>query len=953
MISPRFAFITFGFACFVFSLLVSPVRADKAAEFQRVFAPPMEWRGVAGKTEGNPFVAGGAAIWRVDRIWPQDPMKADNFIPMPWEDAQGGQWHSAEHEQGGQPAAKWENGQFVLSGRGPWSGTDETNKLPALVFIAPQRGKYTISATVSAFAWDGGGADKLQILVRDPAKKTTKEAVAFAVQSKMSPQAIIAPPIFLDKGQELAFIPRYPAYHQAGNINLKDLKIGFYSAANVKDYVTVGDDGHLWENGKRIRFWGVVSFIGRKPADNAAVAQRYKDMGFNLARVWTNSDAAKSYVKGDNSSADLTDNLIFELQKHGLHIWNTTFNEAGKATADDAAIIADPATAAAWTEAVGKDGTDIRGSIARIWDPRLETIGIARMKRFADHINQYTGKRNGDDPAFAVWELSNEEWWFVRMTGGQWQNLPPFFRNSLIAQWNDWLKAKYGNDDKLRAAWNFLLPGETLTAATIQFTPMEGATKSAVAVNDANPATRAALTGMAQQYTRDDFAKRRGEDVIQFLLDLWIGHKQREHNAVKTWGEACKFNPLLWDTGIGYQIQSQYLHQHADAIAHCTYVTGFHHDPTYKRYPWYSALEDLPRMCWDVPWIEHNRMEGKPYLVYETQIEQPAKYRAEYPMRIAALGAIQDWDGVCWHLFGQIPDAGDKNYYKGWMDVTDAGGHPQGYHFQKDEVQMSAMKAAAEVFKGDLLPPAPNPTKFIYGRKSLLDPASMTYGQSYGESGKKMMPTTYRYGVRLLIDPTREDDEIIGPVYKPRVYEPNPVRANDSIAFDWQKGHLLLDAPGVASYTGFFAQYGGPVKFQNGVVLRDVQIINPPTMPYPVTPAEKYVEFTLTSCDNLPLAKTRKALLSCVSTSFNTDFTLNLANLKNEFGWFLNPGATKGGKAPALVARVAATFDAPALTGMRYTFRDWNMNAIGSGVMPAGKFTIPATLPVFCVEFVR
>ena len=230
----------------------------------------------------------------------------------------------------------------------------------------------------------------------------------------------------------------------------------------------------------------------------------------------------------------------------------------------------------------------------------------------------------------------------------------------------------------------------------------------------------------------------------------------------------------------------------------------------------------------------------------------------------------------------------------------------------------------------------------------------MVYGASYGEMGKKMMPTTYRYGVRLLIDPTREDDEIIGANYKPRVYEPNPIRPSDNIEYDWQRGHLKFDAPGVASYTGFFTQYGGPVKFASGVTLRSVDVINPPQMPYPVTAAEKYVEFTLTSCDGLPLATTKKAVLSCVSTSFNDGFELNLDKLKNEFGWFLNGGATKngGGKHPK-VARVNATFDCPALNGMRYTLRDWHMNAIGTGVVSGGVFTLPATKPVFCVEFTR
>ena len=33
------------------------------------------------------------------------------------------------------------------------------------------------------------------------------------------------------------------------------------------------------------------------------------------------------------------------------------------------------------------------------------------------------------------------------MTGGRWQNLPLFFRNSLVARWNDWLKTRYGSDE--------------------------------------------------------------------------------------------------------------------------------------------------------------------------------------------------------------------------------------------------------------------------------------------------------------------------------------------------------------------------------------------------------------------------------------------------------------------------------------------------------------------------
>ncbi|MFZ4701775.1 MAG: CRTAC1 family protein, partial [Candidatus Methylumidiphilus sp.] len=49
----------------------------------------------------------------------------------------------------------------------------------------------------------------------------------------------------------------------------------------------------------------------------------------------------------------------------------------------------------------------------------------------------------------------------------------------------------------------------------------------------------------------------------------------------------------------------------------------------------------------------------------------------------------------------------------------------QGYHFTHDEVQASAMRAAGLAFRGGTFGPAPTPTTFVYGRRSLYDPASM------------------------------------------------------------------------------------------------------------------------------------------------------------------------------------------------------------------------------------
>ena len=61
----------------------------------------------------------------------------------------------------------------------------------------------------------------------------------------------------------------------------------------------------------------------------------------------------------------------------------------------------------------------------------------------------------------------------------------------------------------------------------------------------------------------------------------------------------------------------------------------------------------------------------------------------------------------------------------------------------------------------------------------------------------------------------------------------------------------------------------------------------------------------------------------------------------------------ESGKAPVLVARVGATIECPALEGMKYTFRDWNMQNIGEGTVSKGLIAIPADKPVFITELAR
>ncbi len=743
-------------------------------------------------------------------------------------------------------------------------------------------------------------------------------------------------------------------------------------------YVVV-KDGHLSLDGKRVRFWGGIGGMpafhvyrwalkagkegvqsdgsGHETEIIQKAVDRIEAYGFNMFRMWTLNqyfdEQPNGYVKGDRSLLDLTDEGVAELKRRGIRIWVGGAGDGGTARAEDVDIIDDPGTAEAWKAAVGK-GTKCSDNEAAAWDPRLEAISIRNTRARLSRVNHHTGMRVADDPVFSVWELTNEQWWIQRMVGGRWQKLEPFFRDTLLKRWQAFLTGKYKDDQGLTTAWLGLLPGESLRDGTILLAPMRDAAAPSMFA-DANPQSAAKFENIKTPYGRSNFNAARARDVNEFFAGLILGHKQRLAAAFKTIGKSTLLSPLLHDTGMGYDGINQLVHQQADAVSYCAYVGGITHDPANPRFPWSSGLEMPPTTCLNVPWLEHNRVEGKPFLCYETNIGSPTKFRAEYPYRLLALATIQDWDAVCWHTLS-------GGYW--WtkpnplIDGLSAPGNGAAqFNMQYDEVLLSAIHAAGTIFVGQSLKPAPKPTTFIFGRKTIFSDESMDYAGSYGKNGLAMHDTTYRYGMRLKLDLGRDDDEIIGPVVDDNRFRwpQMQVKPTDQLTFDWRKGSLVMASTAAAVYTGFLGLSGGDsIRFGNGVDVTKVQVVNPPDAPYPVTPEENYVSIAISSSDGLPLAECRTAVISAVSTSMNTGVKVSRDPKGPDRPGHVWAGLLVENTGTQSVSRVACTITAPALAGMRYRMRDWLWNVVASGAIPAdGVLAVSGTLPVFLIELER
>jgi hypothetical protein len=757
----------------------------------------------------------------------------------------------------------------------------------------------------------------------------------------------------------------------------KDLDV---PAIPLDKYVTVSPDGHLQCEGKRVRYWGFIGNfelreirrtdnaqpdssavrlqrIAKKYRTNDAYAQRIQDLGFNLVRYWTSPACFEDYSAGDGSTADIFAKSLESLDKRGIKVWMTSLGGdiLGRITAGDAAVISDPATEKAWREAIGEKGRELAFNREGGWDPRIQAITAKHREKIVGWRNRYKNDlRLGDDAQIAVWEMYNEEWWFGNMINGHWQDLPKFFRDELQDKWCEFLKKSYSDDAGLAKAWGFLLPGESLNTKTIAIAPLASNTEIKN-LSDASASVLAALTAKKQAFSRDNFIRQRGSDVIRFFLDMNVAFKSAQRDALRKLGRGISRVPIIFDTGENFRIQSLFINQFNDASVMDTYLWQFAEDRQQRRFPFTSGLDESPRTSMGPEcWAEACRMPGKPFFAYETQTNNPSKYRAEFPFRILALAAIQDWDIVCWHKHGGAPDPDKAEPYSGAMNYSHEGAPVEGVHYWQDEVESASMKTAGRMFINSALRPVDKPTVMIFGRKSLYDPISMDYGKSFGDLKPLINSTVYRYGCYMRADISRDNDTVIGPTLYPGINQTATMRPTDQICFDSRKGNLTIDAPSAVSYTGFFAENGGPVKFRDGIVLDNVAINNPAGMPYPMSADEKYLSLGIVAEDGKPLKESKKVTISLVSTSFNSGFSLDSDNVANRrpYGG-LKYGGDVPGKPAVLIARVGARISAPMLDGMNYVLRDWYFRPIERGTVKNGEVVVPADKPVFLIELTR
>ncbi len=721
------------------------------------------------------------------------------------------------------------------------------------------------------------------------------------------------------------------------------------------EYTTI-QNGHLSYQGKRLRIWGSQgNLVAKDYREIDAEVERFAALGFNGHRtLWWDIDIDNyNYTKGDQSLADLQDYLLASLRKHGVWVWADMLNSA-LIKPEHVDLVDDPATREDWLKSVD---APLKRPLYIVWDARAEAAYINQIKKILNHVNQHTGLRWADDPVFYVWEITNEQWWLQRILNFALHfQLPEFFQKELYQKWNDWLKNKYKDDATLRGAWlGSVLPEESLETSTVQMLPLfcpTGGAAEALGIEAKN------FSGM--KYTRKDFSQQRGADVVEFLTTLLLEHKKRVYAAIRAEGKpgiGISIVPIVYDTGYSFSPQSIYVNSFGDALCVGTYVSQITLDTKHPRYPFKSLLEESPSLSYGDPWVEQNRLADKPTFIYENMILMPDKYRCEYPYLLTLLAAIQDWDVIDFHYYGHPEnDIFTTNEPFNKMLRPDSRFSCQGLQFKWDEVLISSMSVAGEIFKNFELAAPQTPTLMTLGQKSLWNMDML----EWGELAKLFAPTVYRYGLRMKFDPNQtEAIKVEGPVVHGREFLPGRIQPTDQAKLDWHKGILQMDTPKVKVAAGFLPDR---VTFNDGVEIQDITVNIPKDMPYYKQDEDRFVCFGLATADGENLASSKRILLSATCGAFNTGMKMNTENWKpgNQFNWMQDYAewgqmmCDQFGSLPVLVARVGMKVKAPALAGCEYRFRDWHLKTIQTGTIGEdGLMDIPNTLPVFVVEILR
>lgn len=218
--------------------------------------------------------------------------------------------------------------------------------------------------------------------------------------------------------------------------------------------IFVGEDGHLYADGKRIRIFGTNVSQFPKVEDAEYWAKTIASQGYNCVRFHhTDSDWAECFFKHDanwtkvyfdETAFERFDKFFYELKKAGVY---TNINLLTGRT-----IRPDSQNKLPEELKQIKDWKDRH--CYGFWNKLAREEQLEYAKKILTHKNPYTGLTYAQDPAVCFVEINNENSMTKCYLDGALERFPSSLTAELDSLWTDFLKKKGRNFQELAKKFN-------------------------------------------------------------------------------------------------------------------------------------------------------------------------------------------------------------------------------------------------------------------------------------------------------------------------------------------------------------------------------------------------------------------------------------------------------------------------------------------------------------------
>jgi hypothetical protein len=504
--------------------------------------------------------------------------------------------------------------------------------------------------------------------------------------------AILAVSAKSNSGQSKELVPFSIVWEKSKDSKL-NLSFLLEKPAGKDGFITIKNGHFIKPSGERFKMWGVDITGGAcfpEKNDARLAADFLARFGINAVRLhfldsnWGQGRSLFNYELKTtrelfSAQLDKLDFFIAELKKAGIYS-DINLNVGRTYKKDD-----------------GVPEFEYLGfaKAVTLFDDHIIELQKEYAKQLLTHVNPYTGNAYINEPAIAAVEIVNENslveaWFGGRLLGknttsgnGTWIDIPPYYGKELTDKFNRWLKENVSTADieliekeaGVRSGEEIprLVPKEFKNASELRF---HAEAKFIISTE------RSFYSGI-YSYLKNELSVK--SPIIA----------NSDHNHYNS-GYALLSNTSLLDVVDGH-VYWQHPATRVDQ----------------KTGEQYNTIENTPMVnnpgLSTVVQLSRSAVEGKPYIVSETNHPFPNEYVCEGIPILGAYAALQDWDGIFYYTLEHVNPALWNSNYSGSFGMG------------LDPVKMPGMAAIGLMFLRNDLKPAESCVFRGYNEKQVIE----------------------------------------------------------------------------------------------------------------------------------------------------------------------------------------------------------------------------------------